>query len=57
LIFRALSTTFLLIGGTGVFLRNADNDVIVVLAWTMIAVGAIGQLFFGLIYFFFYRDS
>jgi TRAP-type C4-dicarboxylate transport system permease small subunit len=57
MIFRALSTTFLVIGGVGVFLRNADSDVISVLAWTMIAVGAIGQLFFGLIYIFFFRDS
>jgi hypothetical protein len=57
LIFRALSTTFLIIAGVGVFLRNADNDVIVVLAWVMVAAGALGQLFFGLIYFFFFRES
>jgi hypothetical protein len=57
LIFRALSTACLLIACVGVFLRNADADVIAVLAWAMIVVGAMGELFFGLIYFFFCRED
>lgn len=31
--------------------------VIAVLAWAMIVVGAMGELFFGLIYFFFCRED
>jgi TRAP-type C4-dicarboxylate transport system permease small subunit len=57
LLLRALSTTFLLIGIAGIFLRNADADVIAILGWSMIVVGFAGQVFFGLIYFFFARDD
>jgi hypothetical protein len=57
LLFRALSTAFLLIGIASIFVRYADADVIVVLAWIMIIVGFIGQVFFGLIHFFFARDD
>jgi hypothetical protein len=57
LILRALSTAFLLVGIAGIFLRDADADVIAILGWMMIVVGFIGQVTFGLLYLFFARDD
>lgn len=55
---RALSTTFLLVGIAGIFIARASHsDALTVVAWIMIVGGFFGQVSFGLLYFFFFRDE